>query len=85
MTIKACFVGLGVMGYPMAGHLARGGFDVTVYNRTTARAQGWVDEYGGSYATTADFIQLSEEVSGLDLGGFFDSWLYADEVPPLPS
>ena len=47
--------------------------------------RSWVDEYGGSYATTADFIQLSEEVSGLDLGGFFDSWLYADEVPPLPS
>lgn len=47
--------------------------------------RSWVDEFGGSYATTTDFIQLSEEVSGLDLGGFFDSWLYADEVPPLPS
>ena len=45
----------------------------------------WVDENGGSHATTSDFIQLSEEVSGLDLKTFFDDWLYAEEVPPLPS
>ena len=46
------FVGLGVMGYPMAGHLARAGHRVTVYNRTAAKAQAWVAEYGGKSAAT---------------------------------
>ena len=46
------FLGLGVMGYPMAGHLARAGHRVTVYNRTTAKAQQWVAEYGGAHAPT---------------------------------
>src|SRR5690349_23087162 len=50
---KVAFIGLGVMGYPMAGHLARkGGHDVTVYNRTTARAEQWVAEFGGKLANT---------------------------------
>jgi 3-hydroxyisobutyrate dehydrogenase-like beta-hydroxyacid dehydrogenase len=52
MTHKVAFIGLGVMGYPMAGHLARAGHDVTVYNRTTAKALQWVAEYGGSQADT---------------------------------
>jgi len=46
------FLGLGVMGYPMAGHLARAGHRVTVYNRTDAKAQQWVKEYGGTSART---------------------------------
>ncbi len=46
------FVGLGVMGYPMAGHLAAAGHRVTVYNRTTARAKQWVEEHGGESAAT---------------------------------
>lgn len=47
------FIGLGVMGYPMAGHLkARGGHDVTVYNRTTAKAEKWAQEFGGKFALT---------------------------------
>jgi len=49
---KVSFIGLGVMGYPMAGYLARNGHDVTVYNRTGAKAQAWVKEYGGSHAAT---------------------------------
>ena len=50
---KVAFLGLGVMGYPMAGHLAkRGGHEVTVYNRTAAKAQAWVKEYGGRSAPT---------------------------------
>ncbi|WP_310620315.1 NAD(P)-dependent oxidoreductase [Flexibacterium corallicola] len=50
---KVAFIGLGVMGYPMAGHLAkRGGHEVTVYNRTTAKAQKWATEFGGTYAPT---------------------------------
>ena len=50
---KVAFIGLGVMGYPMAGHLAkRGGHDLTVYNRTTAKAAKWVGEHGGKSAPT---------------------------------
>ena len=49
---KLAFVGLGVMGYPMAGHLAVAGHDVRVYNRTTARADAWVAEHGGDAAPT---------------------------------
>lgn len=49
---RLTFLGLGVMGGPMAGHLARAGHDVTVYNRTTAKADAWVEQYGGSAAPT---------------------------------
>ena len=50
---KVAFLGLGVMGYPMAGHLKKkGGHDVTVYNRSAAKAQQWVQEYGGRSAAT---------------------------------
>jgi 3-hydroxyisobutyrate dehydrogenase-like beta-hydroxyacid dehydrogenase len=50
---KVAFLGLGVMGYPMAGHLLKkGGHDVTVYNRSAAKAQQWVKEYGGKSAAT---------------------------------
>jgi 3-hydroxyisobutyrate dehydrogenase len=44
------FLGLGVMGYPMAGHLARAGHEVTVYNRTAAKAEAWAREFGGKSA-----------------------------------
>ena len=50
--MKTAFIGLGVMGYPMAGHLKKGGHDVTVYNRNPAKAKQWVDEHGGSSAPT---------------------------------
>jgi 3-hydroxyisobutyrate dehydrogenase len=61
---KVAFLGLGVMGYPMAAHLKnKGGHDVTVYNRTTAKATKWVEQHGGSFALTpalavkdADFV-----------------------------
>ncbi len=49
---KAAFVGLGNMGYPMAGHLAKADFDVTVYNRTAAKSEAWVKEHGGESAET---------------------------------
>lgn len=49
---RVAFLGLGVMGYPMAGHLARAGHHVTVYNRTPAKVQAWVKEFGGAGATT---------------------------------
>ncbi len=50
---KVAFLGLGVMGYPMAGHLkAKGGHDLTVYNRTAAKAEKWVAQHGGKRAAT---------------------------------
>ena len=63
---KVAFLGLGVMGYPMAGHLLKkGGHDLTVYNRTPAKAQQWAKEYGGKSAATprdaardCDFVMM---------------------------
>jgi 3-hydroxyisobutyrate dehydrogenase len=52
MSCKVSFIGLGVMGYPMAGHLARAGHDVTVFNRTTATAERWQAKHGGATAPT---------------------------------
>ena len=50
---KVAFIGLGVMGFPMAGHLAKkGGHEVTVYNRTTSKAEQWADKFGGRTAST---------------------------------
>jgi len=50
---KVAFLGLGVMGFPMAGHLVKkGGHDVTVYNRTAAKAKSWADQFGGRTAAT---------------------------------
>ena len=49
---KLAFIGLGVMGYPMAGHLAKAGHDVTVYNRTTGKAKAWAKEFSGNFAAT---------------------------------
>ncbi|RBW58673.1 NAD(P)-dependent oxidoreductase [Ruegeria sp. A3M17] len=60
---KVAFLGLGVMGYPMAGHLQAAGHEVTVYNRTATKAEAWVVQHGGAMATTpreaaqgADFV-----------------------------
>lgn len=52
MGLNVAFLGLGVMGYPMAGHLAKAGHTVTVYNRTAAKADKWVSEYAGRSAPT---------------------------------
>ncbi|MFC7048134.1 NAD(P)-dependent oxidoreductase [Emcibacter nanhaiensis] len=52
MSKKLAFIGLGVMGYPMAGHLQKAGHQVTVYNRTTAKAEDWCATYGGDMAAT---------------------------------
>ncbi len=49
---KVAFIGMGVMGYPMAGHIAKAGHDVTVYNRTFAKAEKWANEFGGKAAPT---------------------------------
>ena len=59
---QVAFLGLGVMGFPMAGHLARAGHQVTVYNRTPSKAQAWVTEFGGQAAATP-----REAAAGADL------------------
>lgn len=59
---RVAFLGLGVMGAPMAGHLARAGHDVTVYNRTAAKAEAWAKEYGGRAAPTP-----AQAAAGADL------------------
>ena len=60
--MKVSFLGLGVMGYPMAGHLAKAGHDVTVYNRTVAKAEKWVAEFGGKTATTPEEAAVGQEI-----------------------
>jgi len=60
--MKLAFVGLGVMGYPMAGHLQNAGHDVTVFNRTAAKAADWVNKFGGRAAATP-----SEASAGADI------------------
>jgi 3-hydroxyisobutyrate dehydrogenase-like beta-hydroxyacid dehydrogenase len=50
--MRVAFIGLGVMGFPMAGHLQTAGCDVTVYNRTSTRADQWVESHGGNFAET---------------------------------
>ncbi|OOV88358.1 oxidoreductase [Oceanospirillum linum] len=52
MTLNLAFIGLGVMGYPMAGHLASAGHKVCVYNRTSSKAKQWTETFGGSFGTT---------------------------------
>ena len=63
MTFNVAFIGLGVMGYPMAGYISKAGHNVTVYNRTKSKAEKWINEYKGKMADTpaeaadgADFI-----------------------------
>ncbi len=76
---NVAFLGLGVMGYPMAGHLQSAGHSVTVYNRTYAKAETWVAEHGGAMATTpaeaaqgADFVMAcvgnDDDLRGVCLG-----------------
>ena len=52
MSCKVSFIGLGVMGYPMAGYISKAGHNVTVYNRTKAKAEKWAKEYKGNVADT---------------------------------
>src|SRR6476469_2665659 len=59
---KVAFLGLGVMGYPMARHLASKGHEVTVYNRTFAKAEKWVGEHGGKAAKTPKEAAMGQEI-----------------------
>ena len=69
MSIKnVSFIGLGVMGYPMAGHLQNNGYNVTVYNRTTTKAEKWVEEYKGSMAKTPGEASQNSEIVFMCVG-----------------
>ena len=69
MSIKnVSFIGLGVMGYPMAGHLQNNGYNVTVYNRTTVKAEKWVEEYKGSMAKTPGEASQNSEIVFMCVG-----------------
>ena len=76
--MKVAFLGLGVMGYPMAGHLQAKGHNVTVYNRTTAKAEAWVKQHGGALGKTpedavcdADMVMMcvGNDKDLIDVGG----------------
>jgi len=54
MSCKVSFIGLGVMGYPMAGYISKAGHNVTVYNRTKSKAEKWIEEYKGKIAETPE-------------------------------
>ncbi len=61
--MKAAFIGLGVMGFPMAGHLARAGHEMSVFNRSPSKAQAWVEQHGGrAGATVAETVEGCEIV-----------------------
>ena len=69
MSVKnVSFVGLGVMGYPMAGHLQKNGYNVTVFNRTESKAKKWVEEYGGQMGKTPKEASLNAEIVFMCVG-----------------
>ena len=70
---KVSFLGLGVMGYPMAGHLRKkGGHEVTVYNRTSAKAEAWAKEYGGRHAPTPKAAAAGQDFVMMCVGNDHD-------------
>ena len=78
---KLAFVGLGVMGYPMAGHLANAGYSVTVYNRTQAKADAWTNTYKGASASTPALAAENANVVFTCVGNDNDvrSVIYGDQ------
>lgn len=79
---KAAFLGLGVMGYPMAGHLARSGHQVTVWNRTFAKAETWASENKGNAAATPADAVFGAEFVFLCLGDDPDVLAVYDQLEP---
>lgn len=78
---KVAFVGLGVMGYPMAGHLSRADFEVTVYNRTASKANKWLEEFAGIIARSPREAASAAEIVCMCLGNDDDirSVVYGDD------
>ena len=60
MSCNVAFIGLGVMGYPMAGYISKAGHNVTVYNRTKTKAEKWTKEYKGNVADTPCLLYTSD-------------------------
>ena len=81
MSEKTAFIGLGVMGYPMAGFLAKAGNEVTVYNRTTVKAEKWVEEYGGKLALTPAEASKDATFVFACVGNDNDCLLYTSPSP----
>ena len=79
--MKLSFIGLGVMGFPMAGHLQNDGHDVCVYNRTSAKAEAWAKEYGGNFASTPKQAAQDAEIVFVCVGNDNDvrSVVFGDE------
>src|SRR5438445_11691770 len=80
--MKVAFAGLGVMGFPMAGHLARAGHEMTVFNRSPAKADRWVAEFGGRAATAAAEAATGAEVFVLCVGNDDDVRQVVGEALP---
>ena len=80
--MKVAFIGLGVMGYPMAGHLAKAGHQVSVYNRSPAKAQSWAKEYGGLAAATVAEAVKDCEIVCLCVGNDDDVRQVLDQALP---
>jgi 3-hydroxyisobutyrate dehydrogenase-like beta-hydroxyacid dehydrogenase len=80
-VLKVAFIGLGVMGYPMAGHLQQKGLQVCVFNRTHDKAAQWVTQYGGTMASTPAAAALDADLVMLCVGNDQDvrSVVYGDE------
>ena len=72
MVQKIAFLGLGVMGYPMAGHCKKSGYEVTVFNRTTQKATDWVEEFSGNIALSPKLAATSANVILLCVGNDAD-------------
>jgi 2-hydroxy-3-oxopropionate reductase len=68
MSMNVAFIGLGVMGFPMAGHLQKAGYQVTVFNRTTAKAEAWAKEHGGDFAITPKLAAEQAEIVFMCVG-----------------
>jgi len=83
--MKLTFAGLGVMGYPMAGHLARAGHEVTVYNRSPEKARRWVEAHGGRAADSIAEAASGAEIFLLCVGADDDvRQVVAEALPALP-
>jgi 3-hydroxyisobutyrate dehydrogenase len=80
--MKAAFIGLGVMGFPMAGHLARAGHEMTVFNRSPGKAQAWAKAHGGRVAASAAEAAEGAEIAFLCVGNDDDVRAVAGEALP---
>jgi len=83
--MKLAFAGLGVMGFPMAGHLAKAGHEVVVFNRTAEKAKAWVERYGGKAAPSVAEAAKDAEIFLLCVGADDDvRYVVGEALPALP-